>query len=118
MNPSIYDSFAAMIETLPARAIIRALERQRTMLEEDLALQRPVPLKDAESILNFCHFVEAAREGLSGWAFTSPPAPGHLEFYRKTLERLIAREEVPYDARAEFDGIIADCCLRPLHYAS
>jgi hypothetical protein len=118
MKSSIYDSFAAMIETLPARAIIRALDRQRCMLEEDLALQRPVPLKDAESILNFCHFVEAVREGLPGWAFTSPPSPRHLEFYRKTLERLVASEELPYDARTEFDGIIADCCLRPLHYAS
>lgn len=117
MRLSFYNSFASMIEALPARAITRALERQRHMLEEDLAMQRPVPLKEAESILNFCHFVEAVGEGLPGWAFTNPPPPAHLEFYRKTLDRLIASEELPVHAKAEFDGIIADCCLRPLQYA-
>jgi hypothetical protein len=114
MNLSFYDSFASMIDILPARAITRALERQRCMLEEDLALQRPVSLDEAESVLNFCHFVEAVRDGLPGWAFTSPPPPDHLEFYRKTLDRLIASEELPFTARAKFDDIIADCCLRPL----
>jgi len=86
-------------------------------LEEDLALQRPVPLEEAESILNFCHFIEAVSESLPGWVFTSPPPPAHLEFYRKTLDRLIASEEVPFTARAEFEGIIAGCSLKPLEYA-
>ena len=84
-----------MIDNIPVGAIIRTLEREQRMVEDDLAHQRPVSLKEAESILNFCYFVEAVREGSPGWAFTLPLPPEHLTFYRKTLDRLIAAQHLP-----------------------
>lgn len=117
MRLSLFDSFADMIENIPARAIIRVLEREQRMLAEDLFCQRPVPVKDATSILGFCAFIDAALEEMP--AELSTPLPQeHLEFYRKTVERLIAAEELPFDAQMEFDRVTAGDCLAPLHYAN
>jgi hypothetical protein len=114
MRQSLFDSFADMIETIPVGAVIRTLEREQQMLQQDLALQRPVPIGEAESILNFCRFIDAVREGQPGIAFTMPLPLRHLEFYRKTVERLIAAEHLPYHANAEFDDVIAADCLESM----
>ena len=114
MRLSLFDSFADMIDTIPVGAIFRTLEREQRMIEDDLAHQRPVPLKEAESILNFCYYVESIREESSGWAFTAPLPSEHLAFYRKTLDRLIAAEQLPPDAKAGFDGAIAEGSLKRL----
>src|SRR5882672_8057065 len=98
MRLCLFDSFADMIETIPTRAIIRTLERESRMLENDLACQRQVPFKEVESILSFCRFVEAVRTG------TPVPTPAksisslQLEFYRQTIVRLVDAEELPFDA--------------------
>ncbi|MDR3455839.1 MAG: hypothetical protein P4N60_00215 [Verrucomicrobiae bacterium] len=118
MKLSLFDSFADMIGTIPVGAILRTLEREQRMIEEDLAYQRPVSLKEAESILNFCYYVEAVREGLPGWAFTLPLPPEHLTFYRKTLDRLITAQELPPGARAEFDSFIPGVGLKQLQAAA
>jgi|SRR5882724_10076360 len=117
MRLSLFDSFADMINTIPVGAIFRTLEREQHMLEDDLAHQRPVPLKEAESILNFCYFVESTRSGSSAWTFTAPLPPGHLAFYRKTLDRLIAAEQLLPDAKTGFDGIVAGTSLKQLLHA-
>jgi len=114
MKLFLFDSFAAMIDAIPDGAIFRVLERQQRMIEDDLALQRPMPLKEAQSILNFCYFVESAREGSSGWTFTAPLPREHLAFYRKTLDRLIASEQISPDAKAGFDTAIADGSMKQL----
>ena len=114
MRLSLFDSFADMIEAIPVGAILRTLEREQRMIEDDLAHQRPVPLKEAESILNFCYYVESVREGSSGWIFTAPLPREHLSFYRKTLDRLIAAEQLSPDAKAGFDGAIAGGSLKHL----
>ena len=118
MRLTLFNSFANMLNTIPAGAILRTLEREQRMIEEDLAHQRPVPLKEAESILNFCYYVESVREGSSGWTFTAPLPPEHLVFYRNTLNRLIAVEQLPSDAKAGFDGAIVDGSLKQLLYAA
>lgn len=117
MRLSLFDSFADMIKTIPVGAIIRTLAREQHMIEEDLAYRRPVSLKEAESILNFCYYIEAVRKGSPGWAFTIPLPPEHLDFYRKTLDRLIAAQELPPGAREEFDSVIPGVNLRPYHLA-
>lgn len=114
MKLFLFDPFAAMIDAIPDGAIIRALERQQRMIEDDLALQRPMPLKEAQSILNFCYYVESVREESSGWTFTAPLPREHLAFYRKTLDRLIASGQISPDAKAGFDGAIVDGSLKPL----
>ena len=111
----MFDSFADMIENIPPTAILRVLQREQHMLEEDLICQRPVPFKEAESILNFCRFIAAAREEHQT-RFSNPLPQSHLEFYRKTVERLIDAEQLPFDARMEFDRMAGGDCLKSLHY--
>jgi hypothetical protein len=118
MRLTLFSSFANMLNTIPVGAIFRALEREQHMIEADLAHQRPVPLKEAESILNFCYYVESARQGSSGWTFTAPLPSQHLDFYRKTLDRLIAAEHLSPNAKAEFDGAIADGSLKQMLYSA
>jgi len=116
MRPSLFESFADMIETIPVGAITRTLEREQRMLQEDLFHQRPIPLKEAESILNFCRFVGAVQAGLPGCAFTTPPPSDHLEFYQNTLERLITAEQLPYHAQAEFYDVATADCLEAMGF--
>jgi hypothetical protein len=117
MKPSLFESFADMIETIPVHAILRTLERESRMLEEDLAYQRPIPPTEARSILDFCRFVAAVGNELQIPALTNPPPPPHLEFYRKTVARLVDAEELPFDAKMEFDSIFSSGCLKPFDYA-
>jgi hypothetical protein len=117
MRLSLFDSFADMIEAIPARAVIRTLERESKMLQEDLALQRPVPPVEAASIIGFCRFAEAVSRGLPVPAPTSAIPAAHVEFYRQTVARLIAAGELPLHATEEFDESFAGDYLQAAHYA-
>ena len=102
----MFESFANMVETMPARAIIPMLERERHMLEEDLARQRPVPAQETTSILAFCRFVEAARK-LTPADFPIQNLPARqVQFYRQTVARLVEVEGLPYQAKDDFDQLI------------
>jgi hypothetical protein len=118
MRLSLFDSFADMIEAIPAHAIIRTLEREARMLEEDLAHHRPVPPKAAASILDFCRFVESVRMKTPvQFAGASLPA-AHLQLYRKTVTRLVDAEALPFFAKEEFDNLVGNDCLKAFDYAA
>ena len=102
MRPCLFDSFADMIGTLSPAAVLRTLERERSLLEDDLAHQRFSSPLEASSILSFCWFVEAIRQGWLLFTVPAPPA-AHLVFYRATLERLVAAGALPAEARTRFD---------------
>ena len=72
------------------------------MLTEDLLLQRPVPLSQALSILSFCQFVAAARLGDAGKVPDHKIPLAHQDFYRRTIDRLIAEGELPARAGLSF----------------
>lgn len=106
MRLSLFESFASMVETMPARAIIPMLERERRMLEEDLDCQRPVPAQEAASILAFCRFIEAARK-LTPANFPIQNLPARqVQFYRQTVARLVAADGLPYQAKDNFDQLV------------
>jgi hypothetical protein len=106
MRPSLFGSFADMIEAISPRAIIRALEREKLILAVDLACQRRVPPAEAASILILCRFVEAVRKG-APIQFSAATLPArHLELYRKTVARLVAAEELPSYAMSEFENLV------------
>ncbi|HEV2691285.1 MAG TPA: hypothetical protein VG347_00155 [Verrucomicrobiae bacterium] len=105
MRLSLFESFTDMIEGIPVGAVLRTLEREQRMLEEDLAFKRPVPVREAESIINFCRFVEAVRADLPARVFIILLPPQHLDLYRRTLERLIDGRELPPVAANEFDCV-------------
>jgi len=117
MRQCLFDSFADMIEAIPARAVLRTLERESKMVQEDLALQRPVPAAQAASILDFCRFVEAVTQGLAAPAPSAASTAGQINFYRKTVARLIAAGELPLHASMEFDGSFAGDRRHAAHYA-
>ena len=117
MRQCLFDSFANMIEAIPARAVLRTLERESKMLQEDLMMQRPVPAGQAASILGFCRFTGAVSRGLPVPALSAAIAADQVEFYRKTVARLIASGELPPHAASEFDERFAGDHLHVAHYA-
>lgn len=101
MNSHLFESFSKMIDKLPAKGVISAMEREYQMLENDLATNRPVPRKEAHSILNFCRFLVAVKSGLNVSPAILPP--GDTAFFRRTTDRLIKAGELPVEAREHFD---------------
>lgn len=100
--PRIFGPFMKMIQRLPAKAIIRALEIECGMIQTDFERNRYALTEEAISILYFREFVQMARFG--GVVYFARPIPEyHCEFYRQTLVRLIEANELPPRALEEFD---------------
>jgi len=101
-----------MIEALPAKAIFRAVEMERRMLEDDVSNKWITLTSEESSVLDFCHFLEAIRLG-------TDIAPRTLraeqaEFYHNIVERLVEAEELPSDARERFDAMFSSGFFRTL----
>jgi hypothetical protein len=106
MRPSQFEAFAEMVETISPRAIIAALEWEIPILEKILAHTRPVaPSVEAESILEFCRFVAAARRGMTVEFSAATLSSRQRELYRKTVARLVDAEELPFTAKQKFDQL-------------
>ena len=104
-----------MIERLPTKAVVSAIELERMMLEDDIAHQRTLPMDEAHSIIAFCNFVENA-----GDAMRSPRMPVpvyHLDFYRATVKRLVEAGELPYETGALLDNAFYSLGYTPLKAA-
>jgi hypothetical protein len=107
-----FESFTEMVEGLPAKAIFRATEMERRMLEDDVSSQR-ISLTSGEfSVLDFCHFLEAVR--LRTDTIPSAMRVEHTAFYRKIVERLVAANELPSYAIAQFDTTFSSSFLKAL----
>jgi hypothetical protein len=101
MYSYLFDSFARMIESVPAKAVIRAAEAEQRMVEDDLESRRTVPNEEAISVLGFCHFLTAAARGV---LVALPIAPiEHCAFYRKIVQRLVEAGELPFTVKDQFD---------------
>lgn len=104
-----------MLETLPAKVVLKAVELERQMIKADLEHKRTLPIKEAQSILIFCFFLTSAASG------TQIPPIGlpiqHVTFYRKTVDRLVAAGELPFHAREQFDATFSALFLRALKAA-
>jgi hypothetical protein len=71
------------------------------MLQNDMALKRTLPLGGARSVLAFYNFLKSAAGGVYGASITLPFQ--HISFYRKTVERLVAAEALPFGAKEQFE---------------
>jgi hypothetical protein len=100
MAASLFERFSVMIEGLPVRAVIPAVELERQMLDDDLARKRTMPMDEVSSIRAFCHFIENAGGGNVPHA--SVPIH-HLGFYRDTIKRLVTDGVLSKEAGALFD---------------
>jgi len=99
-----------MIDAIPAGAILRTLERECRMLEDDLAHQRSLPHRDVDSILSFRLFIESVISGRPAARVSSVPL-AHLVFYQRTLGRLMEAGELAAEAKEQFDDFFSSPSL-------
>ena len=97
----LFERFAEMVEKLPARAILKAVQLERQMLESDLAQKRALPMADARSIMAFCDFLQHG-PAITRVSRISIPIQ-HVGFYRSTVKRLVQDGELPYQAGEVFE---------------
>ncbi len=102
MSPGIFELFCEMITKLPAQAIPNALDLECKMLKDDVEHHRLDPSEDSLSIFSFRQFVRMAKLGHTMHC-TKPLPPDHIEFYKKTIVRLIQSGELPQSAMEQFD---------------
>ena len=97
-----FHSFCAVVERLPAKAVVKTVRLEAATLKADLLNQRRMLHQtELNSILTFSEFLKNAETCIAA-AYIAPPVI-HLAFYRKTLERLIASGDLPWQARDLFD---------------
>jgi hypothetical protein len=98
----IFYIFSRVIRGLPGSAIVRALDAECEMLEEDVEHYRAHLTEDILSILCFRGFVRMAKaDSVMHCCLRMPP--DHLEFYKETIARLIQEGELPPSAKDQFD---------------
>lgn len=100
MKTRVFESFAEMIDGVPAKGILKAAELERQMLKNDLLYKRVLD-KDVASIFSFCEFIKAVVDKDNMLTFDLPKT--HTAFYRKTVMRLIEAGELPVVAQEQFD---------------
>jgi hypothetical protein len=101
MKAHLFESFAEMIANVPVKGILRAIELEHWMLEDDLLRKRISSLEEAVSILSFCQFVKAVSEGENIFAAEIPAQ--HRMFFRNIISKLVMAGELPADAKYKFD---------------
>jgi hypothetical protein len=99
-----FDAFAIMINDLPEEAVIKALDLEGKTLENELEFSPLMFPDDAFSILHFTQFVRMVKDG-EAMESVKPIPPEHVEFYKKTIGRLIHATKLPPFAMEQFDYI-------------
>ncbi len=98
----IFSIFSRMVSNLPAQAILKALEAECKMLQDDFEHYRVGFTEDILSILCFGQFVKMVKTD-SVIRCSSHLPPDHAEFYKETIIRLIQAGELPESAMGQFD---------------
>jgi hypothetical protein len=103
MNWDLFESFCEMLDSIPTKAVLRAVDAERKMVEDDLEKKRTERDQYVVSILNFCHFLSQAVCGIYG---SMAPLPvEHRAFYSRIVQRLVDAGELPSEAEAYFNTI-------------
>jgi len=101
INTRLFESFCEMLEQIPIKAVVRAAEAERRMVEDDLAKKRTEADSNVASVLSFCNFLTLAARGIF---FALPILPiEHCAFYRKMVQRLVEAGELPVEMKQRFD---------------
>jgi len=103
MNWGLFESFCEMLESIPIKAVLRAVEAERKMVEDDLEKKRTEPDEYLSSVLGFCNFLMLAVCGIHD-SITSLPWEHHA-FYSKIIHRLVDAGELPSEIIGHFDKI-------------
>ena len=98
-----------MIDSLPPKAVIRAAEAERRMIEDDLSNQRILPDREIRSILAFCGFLEAAAGGRPfSFSKVADVPTEEWAFYGKIVQKLVESGELPLAAKNRFEAVFSN----------
>ena len=102
MNWGLFESFCEMLESIPPKAVLRAAEAERKMVEDDLEHKRTERDTYVISVLSFCNFLTLAVCGV--YASVAALPVEHRKFYGKVVQRLVAAGELPLGSAEQFNG--------------
>jgi len=105
MNWGLFESFCEMLESIPAKALLRAVEAERRMVEEDLQPKRAERDPYLISVLSFCNFLTLAVCGVYASMAVLPVE--HRKFYGKVVQRLVDAGELPRGSTEHFNSSFA-----------
>ena len=98
----VFNIFSKVIRNLPVPVILRTLDAECKMLEDDVEHYRSNLTEDILSILSFRGFIQMAKaDNVMRCCLRMPRE--HFEFYRETISRLMQAGELPPSAMDEFD---------------
>jgi len=100
--PHSFDDFIKLISGVLDGAVLNTLDLKYKLLQDDLKHNQLDLTDDACSILYFMMFVRATTSGKSIPCIVPLP-PDHIEFYKKTIVRLVQAEQLPPSAMDNFD---------------
>ena len=105
MNWGLFESFCEMLESIPIKAVLRAVDAERKMVEDDLTKKRTERDEYVSSVLGFCNFLLLAVCGVHDTITILPRE--HRAFYGKIVQRLVAAGELPSEITGHFEKIFA-----------
>ena len=105
MNWGLFESFCEMLESIPTKAVLRAVEAERRMVEADLEHQRTERDSYLISVLSFCNFLTLAVCGV--YASMAALPFEHRVFYGKVVQRLVDAGELPLGSTEHFNSSFA-----------
>jgi hypothetical protein len=83
MSIRLFEAFAKMIDTTPAKGVLTTIEFERQMLQKHLSEKRTLPFAEVHSILTFCEFLKNAMRRLHTISSALPIQ--HITFIEKPL---------------------------------
>jgi hypothetical protein len=105
MNWGLFESFCEMLESIPIKAVLRAVAAERKMVEDDLEKKRTEPDEYVFSVLGFCNFLMLAVCGVYESVALLPAE--HRAYYRKIVQRLVEAGELPSEITGHFEKIFS-----------
>ncbi len=94
--------FSKTISDLPTQAVLRVLDIECNMLQNDVERYGRDLRADDVSIMCFGQFVRMVKAGCV-IRFSKFLPPDHIEFYKETIVRLTQAGELPPAAMDQFD---------------
>jgi hypothetical protein len=105
----LFEKFTEMVEKLPSRAILKAAQLERQMLESDVAQKRALPMAEVRSIIAFCDFLQNGPSAIRASRISVPIQ--HVGFYRSTVKRLVEHGQLPCQAGTTFETAFSAAML-------
>jgi hypothetical protein len=112
MNCGLFETFCDLLESIPIKAVVRAADAERKMVQDDLEKKRTERDECVNSVLDFCDFLADAVRGIHASIPIFPVE--HCAFYRKIIHRLVDAGELPAEIVGEFERIFSRALSRAL----